>query len=291
MNLPNIKSIPPDKNDFTSPLSSIAVVPKTLYFQGKLPEKRVLSVAIVGTRRPTPYGTEVTQRLAYELASRGIIIISGLALGIDAIAHWAALDARGLTLAVLGSGVEKFTPYRNARLGQEIVDRGGAVLSEYEPYSIAHASHFVERNRIVSGLADAVIVTEAALHSGTMTTVAHALEQGREVFAVPGPITSPMSAGTNAMIRSGANIVTDVQDILNVIQPATATGAEPNRHLHFATNEAEAAIIALIEQGIRDGDELLTKSKLTASAYNQNLTMLEIRGVVRPLGGNQWTLA
>lgn len=291
MNLPKINSISPDDSEYTSPLTSIDVVPKTLYFRGKLPEIRVLSVAIVGTRRPTPYGKEVTERLAGELAGRGIIIISGLALGIDAIAHRAALAAGGTTLAVLGSGVDEFTPRTNARLGQEIVNRGGAVLSEYAPYTPPYPANFIERNRIVSGLADAVIVTEAALHSGTMSTVGHALEQGREVFAVPGPITSPMSAGTNAMIRSGAHIITGVQDILNVLMPANATGAEPTRHQQFATNEAEHIIISLIEQGVRDGDELLSRSDLSASIYNQNLTMLEIRGVVRPLGGNQWTLS
>ena len=291
MNLPKIKSIPPDKNPFTSPLTAIAVVPKIVYFQGTLPDTRRLSVAIVGTRRPTPYGVEVTQRLASELASRGIVIISGLALGIDAIAHRATLDAGGTTLAVLGSGVDKFTPYRNARLGQEIVDKGGAVLSEYEPYSIPYASNFIERNRIVSGLADAVIVTEAALHSGTMSTVGHALEQGREVFAVPGPITSPMSAGTNAMIRSGAHIVTGIEDILTVLMPATASGAEPNRHLQFAQNEAEYAVISLLEAGLRDGDDLLARTGLPIPTFNQTLTILEIRGVIRPLGANQWTLA
>lgn len=291
MNLPKINSIHPDETFFTTPLTSIAVVPKTLYIRGKLPDERKISVAVVGSRRPTPYGTEVTQRLAGELASRGIVIISGLALGIDAIAHRAALDVGGTTIAVLGSGVEDITPRTNTRLGQEIIDKGGAIISEYAPYSTVYASHFVERNRIVSGLADAVIVTEAALHSGTMSTVGHALDQGREVFAVPGPITSPMSAGCNAMIRSGAHIVTGVEDILNVLMPATATGAEPNRHLQFATNEAEHAIISLLEQGIRDGDELLSRSNLDISSYNQNLTMLEIRGVVRPLGGNLWTLA
>jgi DNA processing protein len=291
MNLPKINSIAPDDNEYTNLLCVIAVVPKRLYFRGTLPKKRQISVAIVGTRRPTPYGTEVTQRLASELAQRGIIIISGLALGIDAIAHRAALAAGGTTIAVLASGVADFTPRTNARLGAEIIEKGGAVLSEYEPYKQAYPSRFIERNRLVSGLADALIVTEAALHSGTMSTVSFALEQGKEVFAVPGNITSPMSAGTNAIIRSGAHIVTGVEDIINVLLPHDATGAEPNRHLQYATNEAEYAIISLLEQGVRDGDELLTRSKLTANTYSQNLTMLEIRGVIRPLGANQWTLA
>lgn len=290
MNFPKINSILPDESEYTSLLQYIAIPPKTLYFRGKLPDKRVKSVAIVGTRRPTAYGKEVTAKLARDLAGRGIVIVSGLALGIDAIAHTAALEAGGTTIAVLAGGVDDISPRTNTRLGERIIAQGGAVLSEYAPGEAPYASRFLERNRIVSGLSDVIIVTEAATHSGTMSTVGHALEQGRDVFAVPGPITSPMSAGCNALIRSGAPIITDVSDIMNVLAPESATGRTMNP-LDFAQNDAENEVIALLMSGIRAGDELLSRSKLPASLYGQTMTLLEIRGVIKPLGANNWMLA
>ncbi len=244
-------------------------------------------MAIVGTRRPTAYGKEVTHQLAFELAKRGVVIISGLALGVDGIAHQAALEANGTTIAVLGNGLSKIYPSSHKNLADRIVASGGAILSEYEPSMPALSHQFLERNRIVSGLADAIIITEAAAKSGTMSTAAHALGQGKEIFVVPGNITSPLSAGCNALLRQGATPVTKFDDILEAIAPDLL---QPQAILPLGNTPAETTIITLLQSGIRDGDELQQKSKLQPRELAEALTMLEIGGVVRPLGANQWTL-
>ncbi len=282
-----INTITPDEAVFTKLLLDIAERPKALYFIGKLPEGRPPTVAIVGTRRPTSYGKEVTYKLAHELAQRGVVIVSGLALGIDSVAHQAALDAGGVTLAVLASGVDNITPRSHVGLAKKIVAAGGAIISEYEPGTDARDFQFLARNRIVSGLADAVIVTEAASRSGTLATVSHALNQGKDVFVVPGNITSPMSAGCNALIKQGAQVLTSADDALEVIAP---TLLQPQTSLALGDNPLETKIIQLLQAGLRDGDELLARAEASASEFAQALTMLEINGIIRSLGGNTWTL-
>ena len=214
-----INTIAPQDNKYLQIIDSIANCPKKLYFMGILPEKRAPTVAIVGTRKPTAYGREVTYRLAHDLARRGVIIVSGLALGVDGIAHRATLDANGITLAVLANGVDIIYPATHMDLAGDILAKGGAIISEYEPGTEARDFQFLERNRIVSGLSDAVIVTEAAARSGTLSTVMHALEQGREVFVVPGNITSPLSVGCNNLIKQGAHPITCAEDVLEIIAP------------------------------------------------------------------------
>lgn len=282
-----INKIAPDDNTYLQILAHIAIPPKTLHYIGVLPEQRVPSVAIVGTRKPTPYGREVTESLARDLARRGVTIISGLALGVDALAHQAALDAGGCTIAVLGNGLPDIYPTRHRQLATDIVASGGAILSEYDEHMPALPHQFLERNRLVSGLSDAIIITEAALRSGTMSTAAHALEQGKDVFVVPGNITSPMSAGCNALLRRGATPVTDARDVLEVIAP---DALQPQTSLALGSTPEETKLIQLLQAGIRDGDELLQKSKLKAPEYTQALTMLELAGTIRGLGANQWTL-
>ena len=195
-----INKILPDENEFTKILTSVNPKPQALYYIGTLPAKRQPTITIVGTRKPTRYGQEITHKLAYELAKRGVIVVSGLALGVDGIAHRAALEARGNTLAVLANGLSKITPHSHRQLGIDILASGGAILSEYEPDVPPMQHRFLERNRIVSGLGDGVLITEAAARSGTLSTAARALEQGKEVFVVPGNITSPLSAGCNQLL-------------------------------------------------------------------------------------------
>lgn len=282
-----INTIRPDDNDFIQVLSDVAKPPKTLHYIGNLPEKRTTSVAIVGTRRPSPYGKEVTHRLAYDLASRGIVIVSGLALGVDAIGHKAALDAGGVTIAVLGNGLPKIQPSTNRQLADDIVRKGGAIISEYDTNEDARPHHFLARNRLVAGLADAIIITEAATRSGTLNTAAHALEQGKEVFVVPGNITSPLSAGCNALLKQGARVVTSYQDVLDVIAPEAASA---QTSLPLGQNELETTIIGLIAKGMRDGEELLAACNADPTEFATTLTMLELAGTIRALGANQWTL-
>ena len=282
-----INKIAPDSHNFLQITSGVAKPPKSLYIMGDLPKKRKPTVAIVGSRKPTSYGKEVTYRLAHALASRGVVIISGLALGIDAIASRAALDAGGTTLAVLANGLPAIQPQTNRQLAADIIAGGGAIISEYEPDTPARSYQFLERNRIVSGLADAVLITEAAQRSGTLNTAAHALEQGKELFVVPGNITSPLSAGCNHLLKQGAYPVTKVEDIIEVIAPDLQPGQS---ELPLGGTPEEVIIISLLQKGLRDGDELLRQSGIDAQVFSTSLTMLEINGSVRALGANQWTL-
>lgn len=283
----NINSISPLKHKYLQIIDTIAKKPKRLYFIGELPPERRPTVAIVGTRKPTAYGKEVTYQLAYDLAKRGVIIMSGNALGIDGIAHRAALDAGGTTIAVLACGLNHMYPAAHKTLAADIIRSGGAIISEYEPEVEARDFQFLARNRIVSGLSDAVIVTEAASRSGTLATVNHALDQNREVFVVPGNITSPMSAGCNALLKQGAHPVTRAEDVLEIIAPHLI---EAQAFLPLGSTPLESQIISLIQSGIRDGDQLQQESGADISEFSQALTMMEITGVIRALGGNQWTL-
>lgn len=272
---------------YLQPLMAVDRPPEPLYMLGTLPATRRPTVAIVGTRRPTSYGKEVTHQLAYDLAKRGIVVVSGLALGVDGLAHSAALEAGGTTIAVLANGLPRIYPATHRQLGADILAHGGAIVSEYEPETLARDFQFLERNRLISGLADAVIITEAAARSGTMSTAAHALAQGKETFVVPGNITSPLSAGCNILLKQGAAPATSADDILEVIAPDLLT---PQTALPLGNTLEEVKIIELLQSGTRDGDELQRTSKLDAALFSQTLTMLELGGVIRALGGNQWTL-
>jgi DNA processing protein len=287
-----INTISPDEHEFLQIIIGIASEPKTLYFIGSLPitgaGTRPPVVAIVGTRKPTSYGKEVTFKLAYELAQKGVIVISGLALGVDSIAHRAALEAQGITIAVLANGLDSVYPATHRGLAKQIVEKGGALISEYPTGTPARDFQFLARNRIISGLADAVIVTEAASRSGTLATVAHALEQNKDVFAVPGNITSPMSVGPNRLIQQGAHPVTSTEDVLRVIAPHLI---EKQITLNLGSNPSEILLIDLLKSGIRDGDALQQASKLAASEYSQTMTILEIQGLIRGLGGNRWAVS
>jgi DNA processing protein len=283
-----INNIRPEKHKYLQIISTIANTPKSLYYSGTLPESRIPTVALIGSRKPTPYGREVAHRLGFELAQKGVIVLSGLALGIDGIAHRGALEAGGVTIAVLGNGLPNIYPSRHHTLGKQIVESGGAILSEYDPGTPAMAHQFLERNRIVSGLSDAIVIVEAAQRSGTLNTATHALSQGKEVFVVPGNITSPLSAGCNALIKQGAHPLTCTEDILEVIAPRLIEARQIQ--LTVGDNEHENKIISLLQEGLRDGDILQAKSTLEASVFSQTLTMLEIKGIIRALGANQWFL-
>jgi DNA processing protein len=217
------------------------------------------------------YGKQVTAQLARELAERGVVIISGLALGVDGIAHQACLEAGGTTVAVLANGLGKIYPATHTHLGRRILEQGGTIMSEYPEGTPGFKDHFIARNRIVAGLAQALLITEAAEKSGTLHTAKFALEQGRDVLAVPGNITSPGSAGTNNLIKTGATPVTSVDDVLyalnlrNTVLETIAIRGD---------NAEEQAILDLLQEGTTEGVELLSRSRLQAPAFNQALTML-----------------
>lgn len=283
-----INELTPDKHKFLQITAYIPNPPKTLFYIGQLPAERVPTIAIVGTRKPTTYGVEVTNRLAYDLAAKGVIVVSGLALGTDALAHKAALSAKGVTIAVLPCGLNTIVPRTNRDLAVQILGQGGALVSEYAPDSEAsYKSNMLERNRIVSGLSDAILITEANARSGTLNTAAHALAQGKTVFVVPGNITSPSSAGCNALLKQGATPVTEAKDILEVIAPQLAT---PQTSLPLGSTPIETQIIQLIDSGMRDGEQIQKQTGLATGEFNSALTMLELSGAIRALGANQWTL-
>jgi DNA processing protein len=289
-----INKISPTTSVFTERLSLIDDAPERLYYVGTLPETPVPVVAIVGTRKPTKYGTEVTQRVAYDLAKKGVVIVSGLALGVDALAHRAALEAGGVTVGVVINELPDISPRTNVPLAKQMIAQGGAVVSEWGVGDGAFftKASFLRRNRLVSGLSDAIIITEAAAQSGTLNTAAHALAQGREVFVVPGNITSPLSEGCNNLLKQGATPITEARDVLEVIAPhllpSHKNGAQTN--LLFGDTPAETTILQLIATGVRDGEQLQQQSQLSAADFSTALTMLEINGLIKPLGANQWTI-
>ena len=274
-----------------APLQQISHPPKQLFHRGASLEDLLSRprVSIIGSRSVSAYGRQVTQKLAMELSKQGIVIISGLALGVDAIAHKAALDAGGLTIAVLPSPVNRIYPSTNVALANRILEQGGALLSEYESenFEQAYKSYFIARNRLVAGLSQAVLITEAAVKSGSLHTARFALEQGKDVLAVPGDITRIGSVGTNNLIRAGAIPVTSYLDVLHSLgleehhsAPADIKGR----------NQHEQIVLDLLLRGTNEGDSLLKASRLTASEFNQVLTMLEIGGKIRSLGSNRWSL-
>jgi len=282
-----INEISPLDNDFTEVLDTIALKPKTLFYIGKMPKKVLISgkkyrpptVAIVGTRRNTTYGKEIAFKAAYECAQAGAIVVSGLAYGIDSIAHRGALAAGGVTLAVLGTAVDDIYPRSHTALAREIVEKGGAIISEHAPGEtktrIGMKTTFLERNRIISGLADAVLVVEAAERSGSLNTASHALEQGREVFAVPGNINQPYSRGCNKLIEMGAEVYQRPEDILDKIWPVSRK--KNVKKQFFGGSPSEQKIMEQIGNGVYDGAEIIDKTGLSAAEYSQAITLLEIK--------------
>lgn len=242
-------------------------------------------VAIVGSRKPTAYGREVTSMLARKLSSNGVIIVSGLALGVDSIAHQACIEVGGKTIAVLPCGPEIVYPRTHIGLANKILQTGGILATEYPEGSPALKINFIARNRLISGLADIVIVTEATEKSGTIHTANFALSQGKTVMAVPGLITSPLSKGTNNLIKAGAIPVTEDSDVFFRLGLTKNTRSKP-----IANNEHEYILLSLLSKGITDGHQLLNQSNLNTQIFNQTLTMLEINGQIVALGGNHWQL-
>ena len=284
-----VKNLSIHNNAYPSKLRNIPAPPKELFYLGAEPSEWLNrpKVAIVGSRGVTPYGKQVTTRLAGELAERGVVIISGLALGVDGLAHEATLEAGGTTIAVLPCGLDQIYPSSHTQLARRILEQGGTLISEYEAGMPGLKQNFIARNRIVSALSDALLITEAAEKSGTLHTAKFALEQGVDVLAVPGNITSPTSVGTNNLIRAGAACITSVEDILHALG-ASHLPAEPVRRR--GDTAEEQAILDLLYSGVSDGHELLVQVGQPADQFTTTLTMLELSGKVRALGNNHWGL-
>lgn len=277
-----------DSENYPERLREVDDAPPVLYVLGSIEPQDSWSVAVVGTRRATGYGRAVAQQLSTELAEAGVTIVSGLARGVDTIAHQAALDAGGRTIAVLGSGVDVLYPPENRALAKRIVDEGrGAIISEYPLGTQPDAVNFPPRNRIISGLSLGVLVVEAGDKSGALITVTFALEHNRDIFAVPGPITSRMSDGPNQLIKNGAKLVTGAADILNELQIGMV-----QEHVDavraLPADPTERLLLNLLQHETRHIDEITNESGLPASTVSAILTMMELKGMVRHMGGMQY---
>lgn len=273
---------------FPAELAEIHSAPRQLFYIGDL--EKILSMprlAIVGSRKVSAYGKSVTYALAKEAAEQGIAIISGLALGVDGIAHRGALEAAGATIAVLPCGLDKIYPAAHRDLAERIVRQGGALITEYGFNTAPFKTNFLARNRIISGLSHGILIPEAAARSGSLNTANHGLEQGKTVMAVPGNITSELSTGTNNLIKSGAVPVTEIRDILAAMNLQQQTKqARP-----LGATEEEDVVLRLLFDGMSEASLLLHHSSLDAAVFNQTLTMLEITGKIRPLGAGHWGLS
>jgi DNA processing protein len=226
--------------------------------------------------------------LAAQLAARGVVIVSGLALGHDALAARGALDGGGITVAVLGTAIDEITPRTNFSLAQEILRRDGAIISEYPVGTYYNSGMHLQRNRLISALADVVVIVEAGLKSGTLNTAMHALEQNKDLMVVPGNITSPLSAGCNLLLTQGATPLLSADDVLEKLGMVSI--GEQDGDLPLVNNESERLILEMLQSGITDGDRIISELGQTASEFNRSITMLELSGLVRSLGANRWVL-
>jgi DNA processing protein len=286
----NIKKLTLNSPLYPEPLRHIASPPKQIYVAGaKLSEllKRPC-VTVVGPRRVSPYGQKVTRQFARELAEQGVVIVSGLAYGVDALAHRSALEVGGQAIAVLPSPVDNIMPRGHWRLAEQIIEQGGALVSEYGSEADIFKTNFVARNRIMAGLVSVVLVTEATIKSGALHTANFALDSNRDVFVVPANIDRPASAGSNNLLASTrAAAAPDIQGILHSLKITPHRTRVPDVR---GRNADEQAILDLLLQGVSEGDQLLEQSGLEVSLFNQTLTLLEISCKIRPLGANHWAL-
>ena len=280
----DVRAITWHDDEYPARLKEIYDLPPVLYVRGRLQPQDERSVAVVGTRRPSAYGREAAHRMAYDLASAGVTVVSGLARGIDAIAHRAALEAEGRTVAVMGSGPDVMYPAEHKALAAEIA-RNGAVISEHPLGVRPDARNFPRRNRIMSGMTMGTVVIEAGQASGALITARHALEQDREVFAVPGNVFSPASRGANGLIRdSAAKLVMDHRDILEELN-LSWVGQQIELTAVFPQDENESQVLRWVTYDPVHIDEIIRNSGLEISTVSGALAMMELRSLVKQVGG------
>ncbi len=286
-----IETIDRDDSRFPAALKTIYDPPIILYVRGNLPTTEQL-IGIVGSREATEYGLKTARQFSSELTQAGLIVVSGLARGIDVAAHTGAMEAGGKTIAVLAHGHAEL---KGSKLdfSERIIKQGGAVISEQPPHLTAMNFHFPIRNRIIAGLCRGVVIVEAELPSGTLHTAQAAVNAGREVFAIPGPINSPTSIGANKLLQDGAHVTTSTNDILIVLglpaqQPIEPVLTTPVRYI--PTSPEEAALLPHLSASPMHVDELARSSGLSTSQILGTLTILEIHGKVRPLGNMYFSL-
>jgi DNA processing protein len=267
-------------------LKEIENPPPVLYMRGDIDLTDEWSVAIVGTRRLSAYGRQVTEDIAGSLARNGLTIVSGLARGVDSIAHKAALNAGGRTLAVLGSGLERIYPPENKQLAEQITGCG-ALISEYLPNTPPEASNFPQRNRLISGLSLAVVIIEAGIKSGALITASFAADQGREVFAVPGNITSPASMGTNRLIANGAHPLLSAEQVLEELN-LSMVAEHRSARVVLPGDALEAQLFEALGHEPLHIDEITNQTEIPVEKVTATLAMMELKGMVRQVGGMEY---
>ncbi len=272
--------------DYPRYLKEIAQPPPVLYVRGDLQVEDDWSVAIVGTRRVTHYGSQIAERFAKRLAEHNITVVSGLARGVDGIAHQAALNAGGRTLAVLGCGVDIIYPPEHRKLAEQIICHG-AVISDYPPGTPPESTNFPPRNRIISGLSRAVIVIEAGVKSGALITADFAADQGRDVYAVPGNINSIQSKGTNKLIQNGAKPIIDIGDLLTDLEVELIQEHQEFRRI-TPENQSERILYEVINEAPLHIDEIIYQSSLPVTEVTAVLTVMELKGMVKHIGGMKY---
>ena len=260
-------------------LRQIPDAPYALYAKGRLPDENQKSVAIVGARMCSEYGRAVALQIARRLASNGICVVSGMARGIDTAGHNGALEAGGITCAVLGCGVDICYPKSNTQLYQNILQKG-CILSEYPPGTLPQPILFPQRNRIISGLSDVVVVVEARERSGSLITADQALEQGRDVYAVPGRIYDSLSAGCNGLIRQGAGIVSNIEEFIKELEISGINEWRQEKFENLLLEKEESLVYSCVDLRPRNIEELLQKTKLSMPVLAQTLAQLQQKGFI-----------
>lgn len=285
-----IKVVAKVDRDYPANLRQLEGCPAVLYFRGNLLPQDDLAVAVVGSRNATIYGRQVTEKLVFDLSKNGLTIVSGLARGIDSVAHRMALDAGGRTIAVLGSGLDLIYPPENRKLAEEII-QNGAVVSEFPLGFPAVPANFTARNRIISGLSLGVLVTEAAVDSGSLITAGYGAEQAREVFAVPGPITSKNSGGVNKLIKEGVHPTTEAADILEVLDIGRKKSQQktPLRQgFEGQISKDQVKILEALDGEAKHIDLIARETKLPVEKVSSALSLMEISGFVKNYGSGVW---
>lgn len=284
-----VEALTCDSPEYPERLREIYDYPPVLYVRGKLLPEDECCLAVVGTRRATVYGRQVAEEIAGDLSRNKITIVSGLAKGIDSVAHRAALEANGRTLAVFASGLDIVYPSENAKLAREIIEHG-ALISEYPLGIRPKAANFPRRNRIMSGISLGILVVEAGESSGALITADQAIEQNREVFAVPGSILSPVSRGPNRLIQQGAKLARNYIDILEELNLAMVAQQLELKEI-LPSNETESLLLKRLGNEPTHIDEVCRCSGLTTAVVSSALATMELKGMIRQLGGMNYVLA
>lgn len=276
-----IKFVTLFESHYPQELKEIYDPPLVIFYLGEFPQNK-RAMGVVGSRKITSYGKIVTEKMTSQLCEAGFVIVSGLARGVDTVAHLTAIKSSGKTIAVLGGGLNNIFPSENLNLVKQIADGFGAVISEYPPDFPSLAGNFPARNRIIAGLSKAVLVTEAAEDSGSLITAHQALEGGKEVFAVPGPITSSTSLGCAQLIKNGAKLTTSINDILEEF--GLKSGKIPSKDELLSLTEAEKTILSCLDNESKHIDQIVRELSSTSANISGTLLKLEISGIVRNVG-------